>query len=117
MPGGHPCRGFGKWLELGYAVQKGERAIRIWAPMSPSKKAIERWREEGADPGKKPRIRFRLAAVFDTLSRVCGNAVGGRASSRGEGGCSQLDDGSRGCPEARRGAVVERVHGLSSGIS
>jgi len=57
--------GFRKWLELGYAVQKGEHAIRIWAPCPPSKKAIERWREDGADPERKPRTHFRLVPVFD----------------------------------------------------
>ena len=31
--------GFRAWLALGYCVRKGERAIRIWAPMPPSKKA------------------------------------------------------------------------------
>jgi antirestriction protein ArdC len=57
--------GFRKWLELGYAVCKGEHAIRIWAPCSPSKKAIERWRAEGANPDDKPRTYFRLVPVFD----------------------------------------------------
>jgi len=57
--------GFRKWLELGYAVQKGEHAIRIWAPCPPSKKAIERWREDGGDPERKPQVHFRLVPVFD----------------------------------------------------
>lgn len=57
--------GFRKWLEVGYAVRKGEHAIRIWAPCPPSKKAIERWRAEGSDPEKEPRTHFRLAPVFD----------------------------------------------------
>jgi antirestriction protein ArdC len=57
--------GFRKWLELGYAVQKGERAIRIWAPCPPSKRAIERWRKAGANPDEKPRTYFRLVPVFD----------------------------------------------------
>ena len=57
--------GFRKWLELGYAVRKGEHAIRIWAPCPPSKKALARWRSEGADPEAEPRTYFRLAAVFD----------------------------------------------------
>jgi hypothetical protein len=82
--------GFRRWLELGYAVQKGEKAIpiRIWAPCPPSKKQVDRWRREGSIPDKEPRTYFRLVPVFDTLSRVCGNAVGGHASSRGEGGCA-----------------------------
>jgi antirestriction protein ArdC len=57
--------GFRRWLEIGYAVRKGERGIRIWAPCPPSKKAIERWKKAGADPHHKPRTYFRLAAVFD----------------------------------------------------
>lgn len=57
--------GFRKWLELGYCVRKGERAIRIWAPMPPSKKAIKAWRESGSDPNQEPRTYFRLVAVFD----------------------------------------------------
>lgn len=57
--------GFRRWLSLGYAVRKGERGIRIWAPCPPSRKALERWREEGADPKERPRTFFRLVAVFD----------------------------------------------------
>ena len=57
--------GFRKWLELGYAVRKGEKAIRIWAPCPPSRKAVARWREEGANPEKEPRTFFRLVPVFD----------------------------------------------------
>jgi antirestriction protein ArdC len=57
--------GFRKWLELGYAVRKGEKAIRIWAPCPPSKKATTRWRSEGAVPDKEPRTYFRLVPVFD----------------------------------------------------
>lgn len=57
--------GFRKWLELGYAVRKGEQAIRIWAPCPPSRKQLERWRSEGADPDARPRTFFRLVPVFD----------------------------------------------------
>jgi antirestriction protein ArdC len=57
--------GFRKWLELGYTVQKGESAIRIWAPCPPSKKQVERWRKEGASPEKMPLTFFRLVPVFD----------------------------------------------------
>jgi hypothetical protein len=32
--------GFRKWLQLGYAVRRGETAIRIWLPMPPSRKAL-----------------------------------------------------------------------------
>jgi antirestriction protein ArdC len=57
--------GFRKWLELGYAVRKGEKGIRIWAPCPPSKKRIEQWKAAGANAEDRPRTHFRLAAVFD----------------------------------------------------
>ena len=57
--------GFRAWLKLGYCVKRGERALRIWAPMPPSKKALEAWREAGGAPKDRPRPRFRMAAVFD----------------------------------------------------
>lgn len=57
--------GFRAWLGLGYAVRKGERALRIWAPVPPSKRQLELWRERGGDAADKPRTYFRLTAVFD----------------------------------------------------
>jgi hypothetical protein len=63
--------GFRAWLKLGYCVQKGERALKIWAPCPPSKKQLQAWRDAGADPQQRPRTHWRLASVFDTLSRVC----------------------------------------------
>jgi antirestriction protein ArdC len=57
--------GFRRWLELGYAVRKGERGIRIWAPCPPSKEKIRKWKEEGANPDDKPRTYFRHVSVFD----------------------------------------------------
>jgi antirestriction protein ArdC len=57
--------GFRAWLELGYCVRKGEKALRIWAPVPPSKKAIETWKEAGARPEDAPRTFFRLVPVFD----------------------------------------------------
>ena len=56
--------GFRKWLELGYAVDRGERAIKIWAPCPPSRKQLERWKREGADPDARPRTYFKLVPVF-----------------------------------------------------
>ena len=64
-PGATRVAGFRKWLQLGYAVRKGERAIRIWAPCPPSKKAIARWQAEGAKDEEMPRTFFRLVPVFD----------------------------------------------------
>jgi antirestriction protein ArdC len=57
--------GFRRWLELGYAVRKGERGIRIWAPCPPSKKRIQEWRRAGSRPEEEPRTYFRMVAVFD----------------------------------------------------
>jgi len=57
--------GFRAWLALGYCVRKGEKALRIWAPVPPSKRAIEKWKEQGANPEDAPRTRFRLVPVFD----------------------------------------------------
>ena len=57
--------GFRKWLELGWCVRKGEKAIRIWAPCPPSKRQLKQWREAGAKPDEEPRTFFRLVPVFD----------------------------------------------------
>jgi antirestriction protein ArdC len=57
--------GFRKWLQLGYAVRRGESAIRIWMPMPPTKKALAEWEAAGAIADERPRTRFRLGPVFD----------------------------------------------------
>ena len=57
--------GFRAWLKLGYCVQRGERAIRIWVPIKPSRKQLERWEQAGSDPAERPRPCFRLGPVFD----------------------------------------------------
>jgi hypothetical protein len=55
--------GFRKWLELGRCVRKGEKAIRIFAPIR------YRRRDEGEQRGEndaEPQVTgFRLACVFD----------------------------------------------------
>jgi antirestriction protein ArdC len=56
--------GFRKWLQLGYAVNRGERAIRIWAPCPPTRKQVVRWESDGADPDQRPRTYFKLVPVF-----------------------------------------------------
>jgi hypothetical protein len=61
--------GFRKWLQLGYAVRRGEISIRIWMPPPPTKKALAEWEANGATKKDKPETRFRLGPVFDTLSR------------------------------------------------
>lgn len=65
MPDATKVAGFRKWLDLGYAVRRGERAIYIWAPCPPSKPRLEKWRREGADPKARPRTFFRMVPVFD----------------------------------------------------
>jgi hypothetical protein len=57
--------GFRAWLELGYAVRKGESAIKIWMPLAPSRKQLQAWRDGGGDPAEKPRTMFKLGSVFD----------------------------------------------------
>lgn len=57
--------GFQKWLTLGRCVRKGEKAIRIFAPVPPSKKKLDEWRAAGSDPKERPRTLFKLASVFD----------------------------------------------------
>ena len=56
--------GFRHWLKLGYCVQKGQKAIRIWAPMPPSQAKLEAWRAAGSNPEDRPRTGFKLTAVF-----------------------------------------------------
>jgi antirestriction protein ArdC len=57
--------GFRSWLKLGYCVRKGEKSIRIWAPMPPSKKALKAWKQAGSPAEDRPRTFFRLVPVFD----------------------------------------------------
>src|SRR3954452_25094552 len=64
-PGALLVAGFRAWLKLGYCVRRGETAVRIWVPMSPSKRELERWHASGADAAARPRTRFRLGPVFD----------------------------------------------------
>jgi N-terminal domain of anti-restriction factor ArdC len=70
MPSATRVAGFKAWLKLGYCVSRGETAIRIWAPYPPSRRQLERWKQNGADPDQRPRTFFKLTAVLDRLSRV-----------------------------------------------
>jgi hypothetical protein len=56
--------GFRAWLKLGYAVRRGQRAIRIWVPIPPSRKRVEKWVQAGSNPADKPRTYFKLGPVF-----------------------------------------------------
>jgi antirestriction protein ArdC len=57
--------GFRRWLDLGYAVRRGQHGIWIWMPVSPTKKELTEWEAAGADPEQRPRTRFRMGPVFD----------------------------------------------------
>src|SRR3954447_8739618 len=56
--------GFRAWLELGYCVRKGERAIRIMAPM-PIKERESEEREQVVAGESRSRVLFRAVSVFD----------------------------------------------------
>jgi N-terminal domain of anti-restriction factor ArdC len=51
--------GFKAWLRLGRCVRKGERGLRIWAPMRIKQ------RDERGEQTDERALRFRLASVFD----------------------------------------------------
>jgi len=61
--------GFGAWLKLGRCVRKGEKAIKIFAPVPPSKAKLDAWHASGSLPRDRPRTFFKLTSVFD-LSQV-----------------------------------------------
>ena len=52
--------GFKAWLELGYCVRKGERAIRIFAPMP-----VRLRDRRGDEEPDETRLLFRVVSVFD----------------------------------------------------
>jgi hypothetical protein len=56
--------GFKAWLAMGYCVCKGEKAIRIIAPM-PIKLREDDHAESAADPQARPRVLFKIVSVFD----------------------------------------------------
>jgi hypothetical protein len=57
--------GFRKWLELGRCVRKGEKGIRIFAPVSYRRRESEQTAEAESE---RQLVGFRLVAVFDTFS-------------------------------------------------
>jgi hypothetical protein len=61
--------GFRAWLELGYCVRKGERAIRIMAPMAVKDREPDGPDLQVVEGEPRPRVVFRAVSVFDTLSR------------------------------------------------
>jgi N-terminal domain of anti-restriction factor ArdC len=61
MPDASFVAGFRAWLKLGYCVRKGEKAIRIIAPI-PLKNLNN---DDSQDDPEKPRVLFKTAFVFD----------------------------------------------------
>ena len=54
--------GFRKWLELGRCVRKGEKAIRIFAPVRYRRRDND---QDGQEEAGEQLVGFKLAAVFD----------------------------------------------------
>src|SRR5471032_3353441 len=54
--------GFRRWLELGRCVRKGEKAIRIFAPVRSRRTDSG---QNDATAGEQQVVGFRLATVFD----------------------------------------------------
>jgi hypothetical protein len=57
--------GFRAWLELGYCVCKGERAIRIMAPMPIKDREPDGPDQEVGEGKSRSRVLFRAVSVFD----------------------------------------------------
>lgn len=89
----HPTciAGYRAFLQLNRCARKGERAIRILAPV-----AVKHRDEHGELTGEQ-HVFFRTIPVFDTLSRA--------ASARGTGPCATGADR----PESRRGSSSGEV--------
>lgn len=85
--------GFKAWLRLGRCVRKGEKGLRVFAPIPIRKRDDKDAKSEPAArtdaEEDRRRMRFRLSAVFDTLSRA--RAVG--LSSGAVGRLEALNDG------------------------
>jgi hypothetical protein len=64
-PGAEKVAGTRGWLSLGCEVRSGERAIRVWAHVPASKRAVLNWEEAGSPPAEKPEGELRLVPVFD----------------------------------------------------
>jgi antirestriction protein ArdC len=64
--------GFKAWLRLGRCVRKGERGLKVFAPMPIPKRDEDAKAQPTGNHSRedeRPRVRFRLSSVFDTLSR------------------------------------------------
>lgn len=58
--------GFRAWLRLGRCVRKGERGLKVFAPMPARRREGDDDEDQGAGEDERPRrMRFGLASVFD----------------------------------------------------
>jgi hypothetical protein len=72
-PGATDVSGFKAWIDRGRCVRKGEHSIMILAPIAPRGKEGAEDQEQTGSAGPregeqelvKPRMRFRIAHVFD----------------------------------------------------
>ena len=65
MPDASYVCGFRAWLGLGYQVRKGEKAIRIMAPMPIKTDTVTDQGAETDGGHTRPRMLFRVVPVFD----------------------------------------------------
>ncbi|KXS40930.1 MAG: hypothetical protein AWU54_1806 [Candidatus Frackibacter sp. T328-2] len=73
-PGATHVAGYKKWQKLGRQVQKGERGIKILAPMT-FKKTVEEEEENGEIVEKEKKVTyFRPVTVFD-ISQTDGDPI------------------------------------------
>lgn len=73
--------GFRAFLDLNRCVRKGEKAIRILAPVTVKQRDVN-----GEETGEK-KVLFRTVRVFDTLSRDLWSARIRGGPRRGTGAC------------------------------
>src|SRR3954447_5540612 len=57
--------GFRAWLQLGYCVRKGERAIRIMAPIPVKDREPDGPELQVVEGESRARVLFRAVSVFD----------------------------------------------------
>jgi hypothetical protein len=66
-----PVAGFRTWLKLGRCVRRGEVSIKILAPVTVKHRDQPENTSAGSEgEHKQTRVLFKVASVFDRLSRV-----------------------------------------------
>jgi hypothetical protein len=61
--------GYRAWQAVGHQVRRGEQSIKILAPCTYKTKRTDDEEQDDQEPGRKVLRGFRLAHVFDPLSR------------------------------------------------